>query len=399
MKKILMILQSEFPPDIRLEKEIKSLAEAGYIIRVVCNQYRKNSLGHYQYCTIDRIKAVFNNTKFNKILNFPIFINPRFVIKIFKSILEFKPDFIHAHDLPMSPLGIFFGRLYRIPIILDMHENYPAALEAFQKKGVLNYIFKNYRTAKILEKYCIRKADRIITVVEENAARMVESGIAVQKVFVVSNTVDLETFATGAIDVNIVNKYKDKFVLLYTGFVSPERGLDTIVKGMEFLKDEFTNVLLLIVGNGISLPFLQNIVSQKKIGSLVEFIPWPGHENLGSYLEIAKVGISPQPRNEHWNNSIPHKLFEYMSQSKPVLVTDAIPLKRVIDETKAGLSFTSGNPKNFAEKITELINSEVNFGENGLKAVRDKYNWNKDAKVLINMYNELSDNKLNKNGF
>ena len=110
---------------------------------------------------------------------------------------------------------------------------------------------------------------------------------------------------------------------------------------------------------------------------------------LGSYLEIADVGISPQPNNEHWNNSIPHKLFEYMSQSKPVLVTDAIPLKRIILETKAGLYYRSGDPESFADKILEIASSKTEFGANGLKAVNEKYNWKNDAKVLINMYEGL----------
>ena len=77
-----MLLQSDFPPDIRLEKEIKSLSKAGYSIRVVCNQYEKKLNPEYEYCTIDRVKALFKSKLLNKIFNFPIFFNPRFVIKI-----------------------------------------------------------------------------------------------------------------------------------------------------------------------------------------------------------------------------------------------------------------------------------------------------------------------------
>ena len=65
-----MILQSEFPPDIRLEKEIKSLSLAGYSIRVVCNQYEKDLNPEYEYCTIDRIKAPTKSNSLNKLLNF-----------------------------------------------------------------------------------------------------------------------------------------------------------------------------------------------------------------------------------------------------------------------------------------------------------------------------------------
>lgn len=381
-----MILQSDFPPDIRLEKEIKSLSKAGYNVHVLCNQYEKELNPEYEYCTIDRVKAVFNSVSLNKILNFPIFFNPRFLIRIYINVIKFKPNYIHAHDLPMAPFGIFFGKLFKLPVISDMHENYPEALKAFQKKGVINFFFKNYRAAKVLEKYCIKRVDRIITVAEENSNRLTELGINHEKIYLVSNTVELHSFATEEVDMRILEKYKDKFILIYTGFVSPERGLDTVVYGMKYLQDKLPDVKLLIIGNGITIPVLKKIVDDNHLGDIVEFVNWPGHESLRSYLEIAKVCISPQPNNEHWNTSIPHKLFEYMSMSKPVLVTDAVPLKRIILETNAGLFYNSSDPKNFAEKVLAMVDSRINFGENGLKAVREKYNWDIDAKILINMY-------------
>jgi hypothetical protein len=56
MKKKIAILQSEFPPDFRLEKEIKLLSKSGFSIRVVCNQYDKDVSLDYEYCTIEGIK-------------------------------------------------------------------------------------------------------------------------------------------------------------------------------------------------------------------------------------------------------------------------------------------------------------------------------------------------------
>jgi glycosyltransferase involved in cell wall biosynthesis len=390
MKKILMILQSEFPPDIRLEKEIKSLSLAGFSVRVVCNQYKKDLNPEYEYCTIDRIKAPFKSTSLNKLLNFPIFFNPRFIFKIWQNLIKYKPHYIHAHDLPMAPLGIFFGKIFKLLVVSDMHENYPAALKAFQKKGILNSIFKNYRAAEILEKYCVKRVDRLITVIEENSKRLIELGVEQKRIYLVSNTVDLNTFAKKKIDDKIAKKYEGNFILLYTGFVSPERGLDTVVKGMIYLRDNLPAAKLLIIGDGIAVSKLKNIIRENYLNDFVDLISWPGHKNLGTYLEIADIGISPQPKNEHWNTSIPHKLFEYMSRSIPVIVTDAKPLKRIILETNAGLYYNSNDPENFAEIILEIASSEINFGKNGMKAVKEKYNWENDSQTLIEMYNKLS---------
>jgi glycosyltransferase involved in cell wall biosynthesis len=389
-KNILMISQALFPPDIRLEKEIKSLSEAGYKILVVCNQYDKDLNPTFEYCEIKRVNAVFNSIKLNRIINFPIFFNPRFLSKIYKAIVEFKPGFIHAHDLPMVPVALFFKRLFRIPVIFDMHENYPEALKAFGKTGLINFLFKNYKAAKWLEKFCIKYSDAIITVVQENSDRLIKQGVVHEKIYLVSNTVDLDTFATEPTNEKIIEKYRNDIVLLYAGYVTPERGLDVVVRGMSFLKEKIPNSKLLIIGNGITVSSLKKISEELSLNNNIEFIEWPGHDKLASYFNVAKVFISPQPECEFWNTTIPHKLFEYMSKSKPVLAADSKAIKRVIEESKCGLTYQTGSAESFAERTIEILSSDIPFGENGVKAVREKYNWGIDKRVLIKLYSGLS---------
>jgi glycosyltransferase involved in cell wall biosynthesis len=388
--KILMLLQGTFPPDIRLEKEIKSLSEAGYEVLVLCNQYDKNLNPEFEFCRIERVKALFEAVRLNRIINFPIFFNPRFLYYVIKVTLNFKPSFIHSHDLPMMPIAILLGKLLlRKPIVFDMHENYPEALKAFQKKGIINFIFKNYRAAKYLEEICIRFSNKIITVVKENSDRLINQGVKPSKIYLVSNTVDLQTFNNSYVDEKIIDKYRNTTILLYSGYVTPERGLDLVVKGMNFLKDKIPEIRLLIIGNGISVPPLRKLTTQLSLDNYIEFIEWPGHDNLGSYFQAANIFISPQPKCEFWDTTIPHKLFEYMSQSKPVIAADSEAIHRIINETNSGMTYKTGSPQDFAEKILQMLSSNIPFGENGFKAVVEKYNWANDAKTLVQMYKEL----------
>lgn len=383
-----MISQALFPPDIRLEKEIKSLSEAGYKVFVICNQYNKELNPVFEYCEIRRVNAVFNSVNLNRIINFPIFFNPRYLFKIFKAIIVFKPDFIHAHDLPMVPIGLLFKKIFRLPLIFDMHENYPEALKAFEKKGLINFLFKNYKAAKLLERFCIKYSDAIITVVQENSNRLVQQGFNAKKIYLVSNTVDLSTFGVEPIDKIILDRYADKTVLLYAGYVTPERGLDVVVKGMSLLKDKLTDAKLLVIGNGISVPSLKKISDDLALNDYIEFIEWPGHDKLSSYFKVAKIFISPQPKCEFWDTTIPHKLFEYMSKSKPVLAADSKAIKRVIEETRCGVTYKSNNPEDFSAKVFEILSSNITYGENGLKAVKQNYNWEKDSQVLITLFRD-----------
>ena len=106
----------------------------------------------------------------------------------------------------MVPLALLMKLLFGIPVVYDMHENYPEALKVFDKKGLVSLIFKNYRLARILDRFCIKYADRIITVVEENKKRLLGVGVAPEKVINVSNTVDVNTFGTKKIDEQLAEK-------------------------------------------------------------------------------------------------------------------------------------------------------------------------------------------------
>jgi glycosyltransferase involved in cell wall biosynthesis len=78
-----------------------------------------------------------------------------------------------------------------------------------------------------------------------------------------------------------------------------------------------------------------------------------------------------------------------MSQSKPVLAADSKAIKRVIEETNSGMTYKTANPEDFSAKLLEILSSNVPFGENGLKAVKQTYNWEKDSQVLIELYQDF----------
>ena len=393
MKKILMLLQKDFPPDIRLEKEIRTLETNGFEVVLFCPQFSKKSKEDFEYGKTIRIPVIFNSSIRNKALNYPVLFNPRFVYYLIKVGKKFKPDFIHVHDLPMVPFGVILKKILGKKIIFDMHENYPAALIAYDKKGLFNKLFKNYKLAELLENYALKISDKVIAVIEENKERLLSKGMKDEDVVIISNTVDFETFPLEPPNKSITEIYKDKFIILYTGGVSHNRGLDTPIKAMDKITKEIPNALMLIVGEGDGRVYLQKLVRRLQLEKVVKFFDWPGHYGLSSYFNVADVCMIPQPNIESNNTTIPHKLFEYMSQSKAVIVSDALPLKRIVEDNNCGISFESFNPDAFADAVVNISTSEIDYGKNGREAVLKKYNWNEhDGKKLVEFYRSLSIN-------
>lgn len=176
---------------------------------------------------------------------------------------------------------------------------------------------------------------------------------------------------------------------MYTGIVSHERGLEVAIKSLAILKTELPSVLLMLVGEGPALNDLKELVNKLNVEDYIEFIKWPGHDKISNYMLAANVCIIPQPSNAFINSGVPNKLFEYMSQEKTILVSDAKPMSRIVRETNAGRIFKSNDEIDFAKKIIELSQSNEPFGTNGRKGVESKYNWDNDSKVLLELYDSI----------
>ncbi|MHB8174458.1 MAG: glycosyltransferase, partial [Nitrospirota bacterium] len=92
----------------------------------------------------------------------------------------------------------------------------------------------------------------------------------------------------------------------------------------------------------------------------------------------------------HGENSI--KLFEYMMAGLPVLGSNFINLERIIMENECGLTVDPTDPARIAEKIMYLANNpEISrkMGENGVKAVMERYNWEKEEEKLLALYHKI----------
>jgi len=339
--------------------------------------------------TIIRLKNyLFLNSKLQTLLNIPLFFNPIWLRMIFISVKKYKIDCIHVHDLPLAYAGILIGKMIKIPMVFDMHENYPEALRVWKKQGI-EKIFKSVQLAKILEKWVLKQANRIVVVVDEQKENLLSKSVAPSKLTVISNTVDIEKIDQISINQKILHEYDPYYMILYIGSISRDRGLETPIQAMSIITKKITNAKLFLVGNGNHKMYLENFVKKHNLEKSVEFIEWVDFKFVPTYIKASKVCIIPQPANPFINTTIPHKLFQYMYLGKPVLVSDAKPLARIVTECQCGEIFKSNSPVDFADAIKRIHDSTINYGKKGQKAVKEKYNWNQSSQELIRLYSEL----------
>ena len=396
-----MVLESYFPPDIRVEKEAKALISAGYEIYLL--SLGKKGMPKRENINGINIIRVFPSESFlSKAWRhfwFSIFFdNPLWKRCLQDAIKQYEIDVVHVHDLPLVKTVMFIAKKFDIPVIADLHENYPEAVKVWRetnsslKSKILNTITPVWRW-KRFERKTLHRVDRVITVVDEAKEHYTnDCGVPSQKVSVVMNTEDLEEFDRLNVDKSLINKYEDDFVISYVGGFGPHRGIDTAIKSMPKILKEIPHAKLLLVGG--KHPeyemYLKRLCKNLRVGDVVDFIGWIDFSLIPSYIAASDVCLVPHHASGHTNTTIPHKLFQYMAKKKPVVVSDCKPLKRIIEECNCGLVFPSGNYEKLAECIIKLYRFKEfanELGKNGRKAVETKYNWKNEAKKLIDLYN------------
>lgn len=392
-----MILDKSFPPDPRVENEAISLIENGHQVFLFCLKYSNES--NNQVINEIQVKRYKSNKLIYKLsalaYTFP-FYRKIMSKKIVHFLSENKIEAIHIHDMRIAGAVFKANEKLNLPIVLDLHDNIPEImklyphLQKFPGKQLISP-----KKWKQKEESFIRKASKIITVSQEFIDEVVErTQISRDKIILVPNTVHQSFYKKAIIDESIVNKYKSDFVILYLGDTGLRRGLQTAIESLLILKEEITNVKLVIVGKNTTDTVLKKQVTDLKLEDYIDFQGWRDVKLFPSYILASSICISPLLRNIQHDVAYANKLFQYMSFKKPVLVSNAIAQKNLINKTNSGLVHVEKDPRDFANKVLQLFankDERDTLGENGKRFVEEEFCWEKTSEKLIDLYAKLSE--------
>jgi len=398
--KILMLLGGFFPPDIRVEKEARSLLKAGHEVFLLSAS--KGDMPNEE--TVEGIKVIrkklpqnFPRRAWNFFCFQVSFIHPFWKKALEDAVKQYRVDAIHVHDLPLVSTGLSIARKFNLPLIADLHENYPEAVRQYRMRAkpaqrILNLASPLWRW-KQMEKFCVQQADKVISVVEEAKQHYVnDCGIPAEKATVVMNTEDLDYFYSLPIEEDIVKKYQPCFAISYIGGFGWHRGIQTAISAMPQILSAIPEARLIVVGSRSNEAELKELAKRERVEQAVEFTSWQPFELVPSYISASDVCLIPHIASGHTNSTIPHKIFQCMAMGKPVVVSTAKPLERIVKETGAGLVYSSGDAEALAEAVIRICRDNelaTKLGEAGKKAVGQKYNWEAEAEKLVSLYQDL----------
>ena len=295
--------------------------------------------------------------------------------------LKQKAEVYHLHDPELLPVGVLLKLLTRANIIYDIHEDYPIAFRArsWLPSFLRLFVSKIYFLAERIGIFLFNKT---IVAGEDILSHLPNSS----KVVLVRNYPLLDKIKH--ID-RKNNHRKEILVLIYAGILERERGIKEIVEAVESLNGK---AKLLLLGRFFDSQFESEI--RKKASNNLQLIGQVPYDEVFCFMGKADVGIvclHPSPNNiaaASRNN----KLFEYMSASLPVISSNFPSWREIVEGNNCGLTVNPMKPREIAAAVEYLLDRPElmkEMGRNGRKAVLEKYNWEQEAKKLLNLYENL----------
>ncbi|WP_462248260.1 glycosyltransferase family 4 protein [Ekhidna sp.] len=397
--KIGVVVDNDYYKDVRVTREVRLLETYGFEVFVLCLTFKKpveEVKGRVSIIPV-YIHRRLKNTLYFFMNSFP-FYELWWKKHISEFIKRFDLDVVHTHDLYMSKcakMGIKSSGK-PIPLILDLHENYPHAVQSYKwTQGSLRSLLSRPKKWIKKEKEYLDYADRIVVLSEDfkNLLTQRYQSIEPKTLTVFPNVVDIEVFDEYEIqDVSIQLQNLSPLRVLYFGMVASRRGIFRTLKSCEELLLEGKDFSLIIIGPvdaGDKDQFFAEI-SKPIFKQHLIYIPWIDLPMLPSYLLACDIALAPFDKNPQHESGIANKIFQYMYGKLPIVASNCKPQQELIENHDIGKIFASD--QEFTQQLRWMIDNEEerkNMGERAFKTLMNNYHQNAFKDTFISLYTDL----------
>jgi glycosyltransferase involved in cell wall biosynthesis len=378
----------QYPWDVRVEKISQVCVDMGLSVGVICrNEGNAGGLPKTERkgrALINRVGS--GRSLLSKLWSYPLFFSPIWWQKAMQVMHQNLPSILVVRDIPLAMTGIWLGRKFGVPVVLDMAENYPAALIAYQNPAYKPFLICDAYLPRAYERAVVKSVDHILVVAEEQIERLSKLGVSEEKVSLIRNTPDLTSFTKFSREVRIpVKKLAAIYpCCLYIGKIDIHRGVELMIRGLPEVLKSYPKAGLVLVGDGKEKASLEKLVWTLGLQDHVIFTGWINHSQLPAYIRASTICCIPHLKSEHTDTTIPNKLFDYMALGKAIVTSNLSPVKRIVENVGCGQTFESGDGRDFARVFVKVISGgkKAQMGQRGMEAVMRDFNWTVDSSRL-----------------
>ena len=297
-----------------------------------------------------------------------------FLRSVINAVDDFKPDLIHVqHISVLLWTANFIKALYGINFIVTSHGT-----------GIL--AASDNKTYVPLSQNALEKSKKIIAVSGDTKSWLLETfgKEFLHKTKIIPGGIYPKDFPADR-KIKIINKkykLKDKRVVLFSGKLTPQKGVCYLVKAAENIKGD-----IYIIGDGPEKKNLEDLAYKLKLNN-VHFLGYMGDdkkEELEEFYYRADVFVAPSV----WDEPLGLVILEAMAAKTPVIATRKGGIPLAVKNGINGFLIRPKNNRQIAEACNKLLeNDELRkkMGDAAKEIVQKKFTWKKIAQTYIRIY-------------
>lgn len=297
--------------------------------------------------------------------------------RVYQKALELDAEIYHLHDPELLPVGLKLKRRGK-KVVFDAHEDVPKQILGKHYlhpwvRRILSWGFAHF------EHYACARFDGVVAATPYIRAKF----LAINP-----RAVDINNFPMlGELESAVAWSEKADEVC-YVGSIAQIRGIKELVRAMELTR---TPVRLNLVGG----------FAEAQVETEVRTYPGWGKVNakgvqdrpgVRDVLGRSVAGVVTLHPAANYLDSLPIKMFEYMSAGIPVIASDFDLWRTIVQESGCGLCVNPLDPAAIASAIDHLVSHRAEaqtMGSNGRQAVLSRYNWALEEAKLVEFYDRL----------
>ncbi len=380
--RVTMLVRNPYTHDSRVEKEARTLREAGYSVTVVAEAAAgvpaSEQRDGIEIRRVPRAGPAVPGLRF-----------ARHQARLAAAIEATGPRILHAHDSDALGPVWWVARRRRIPFVYDAHELWLGRPPRDRSVGYALAFRAYYR---LLEERLLPRAAAWITV-SPPIARHLERRYRIGPVELVPNYPELPASVTPRPLRELPGGDRIPArapTLLHLGGYTPERGIDELIAALGGLPEPH----LVLLGADASAERIAGVARRHGVDERVHVLPAVPPGAVVDYAASATIGVAPIiPTSLNNAYSLPNKLFQYMAAGIPVVASALPQMRDVVEGSGAGVVVDSRDPAAIAAAVGRLLDAPGRLAEMGAsarRAVEERYHWGVAAGTLLAVHERLT---------
>src|SRR5690606_25675521 len=248
----------------------------------------------------------------------------------YRKACKLKADVYHFHDPDLIPWMFVLAVSGNI-VAYDVHENYESRLHRnLIPKFLRNILSSSYR---IVENFFSRRFSGI-TVVSESMLKLFHP--YKKPAAIIGNVVYKDRLK----DVNLGSEKESRITIYTSGTNSPSRNCVNTIKALPSILKEYPDVVVKFAGSYYPDGYKEKLMEEARYLRVIDnvvfegMMPWEENFKRTSRAHIGCVFYEDNLNNRV---TLPNRLFEYMFCGVAVLGEDFPEVRKILDETEAGI--------------------------------------------------------------